>query len=376
MVPLLAVAAAGLVAERRVDLADPPTRLHEGATSFALPEPGEAVPGWLPDHTPIFVVRDRAGDVHVVRALVREAPPNLHVAVAWCPPADAFVSVWRSDMFLADGRYVDGPAPTGLWTYETRVEDGRVHVGDPVEPVGRSSHDADIGDTRTCFDDQGGDLDRDVVVLHDLPADPADVRTPEEAATSPAGSWVLIEGYVVVGDHASVCSAVVGEKPPRCDGGVRLATSGAPGPSAETVIWHGLMRALADDADGFRRLEGITLEVVDSYSREHDVQEEVRSQFGDPGRVTVADGTITVPAVDIGYGEPPPPIPAGTYTLVLENHGGIVHTLRSEELRVALRADGGDSHRTELRLPPGEHTLVCTIPGHREAGMELQLRVE
>jgi nitrite reductase/ring-hydroxylating ferredoxin subunit len=377
VLPLLGVAAAGLVAERRVDLVGAPGGLHEGSTTFALPEPGEAETGWLPDHTPVFVVHDRGGQVHVVRALTAYMEGGIDLAVAWCEPAQAFYSVFHVSEFLADGRYLGGPAATDLWTYEVRVADGQVHVGDPIEPRGRSRHDErPPGAPGRCVGAE--EVDYDVVTVHDWPVHRSRIHTPEEAVTLPAGTWTFVEGYLVSGPghQPRVCSETVGEEPPKCP---QSAPSAAPDsqPATHTSVERGLMRAQVDDITGFRRLELLTLEVTDAYDPDSTRQEEdARSRLGDPTRVTVEDTTITVPAVDIDFGQILSPVPAGTYQLILENHGYIEHTLVSDELDVALHASAADQAATTVTLASGEHVFYCRIPGHREGGMELLLPVE
>lgn len=372
----LAVAAVGLMGERRVDLAGPPTRFDGGSTTFPVPASGQALVGWLPDHTPVFIVRDRGDEVHVVRAL-SPYTQGIDVAVAWCEPTQAFVSVFRGDVFMPDGRYVAGPAASDLWTYQTRVDGGRIHAGEPVEPDGRTVHgDRPVDAAPVCFDETG-EVNPDAVLMHDWPADRALVRTPEEAVTEPSGTWTLIEGYLVIGPHdrPRVCAQVVDEQPPRCPDDAPAAAPGDRPVTRATWVHHGLLRAQVDDATAFRRLEAITLGTTTVHDPDRN---EIHGPLDlhDSTRVTVKDGTITVPAVDIAYGQPPPAIPAGTYQLTLDNNGALSHTLTSDDLGVDLEASAGRSATTTVDFPPGRHTFYCPVPGHRDAGMEFTLHIE
>lgn len=83
-------------------------------------------------------------------------------------------------------------------------------------------------------------------------------------------------------------------------------------------------------------------------------------------------------ADDIFYEEAPETVPAGRLTFVLENRGDITHNVTIEETgdQLVVEAEGGETASGEVTLDPGEYTYYCSIPGHREAGMEGTLRVE
>lgn len=125
-VAVVAVLFAAVVVVERVG-ADP--------AELAVPPPGEGVADRLPDGTPVFVVREQAGDVVVV------SPVSTHWdhLVVWCPAARAFVEPVGASLFDARGRWVTGPAPTGLALYETSVDTERdvVRVGALGQPQPR-----------------------------------------------------------------------------------------------------------------------------------------------------------------------------------------------------------------------------------------------
>ncbi|MGE5407363.1 MAG: plastocyanin/azurin family copper-binding protein, partial [Syntrophothermus sp.] len=71
---------------------------------------------------------------------------------------------------------------------------------------------------------------------------------------------------------------------------------------------------------------------------------------------------------------------AGNVTVEFSNQQSLPHdvaieTQNGEVLgQTELIAEGSDS--TELELKPGTYTFFCTVPGHREAGMEGTLTVK
>lgn len=83
------------------------------------------------------------------------------------------------------------------------------------------------------------------------------------------------------------------------------------------------------------------------------------------------EGDVFV-AQDILYAEAPDTVATGDLTFVLENQGQIEHNLVIEELgnELIVEAAAGEVATGEVTLDPGEYTYYCSIPGHREAGME------
>lgn len=60
----------------------------------------------------------------------------------------------------------------------------------------------------------------------------------------------------------------------------------------------------------------------------------------------------------------------GTVNLTLVNRGGLVHDLTIPELGIHLVATPGETTTTGLEVSKaGEYRMVCTVPGHAEAGM-------
>jgi plastocyanin len=64
--------------------------------------------------------------------------------------------------------------------------------------------------------------------------------------------------------------------------------------------------------------------------------------------------------------------PAGVDEIKMDSEGGL-HTLVFDDDKVPgfkLEAGSGKSDELKVDLKPGEYTIYCDIPGHREAGME------
>lgn len=82
-------------------------------------------------------------------------------------------------------------------------------------------------------------------------------------------------------------------------------------------------------------------------------------------------------AIDNEYESAPAQLPAGDVALTLDNTGSIEHNVTIEELgdETVLDAAGGETDETTITLEPGELTYYCSVPGHREGGMEGTLTV-
>lgn len=81
--------------------------------------------------------------------------------------------------------------------------------------------------------------------------------------------------------------------------------------------------------------------------------------------------TIEVEATEFAFQPDRLVIDAGeTVNLTLVNRGGLVHDLSIPELDVHLVATPGETTTTGLEVSEaGEYRMVCTVPGHAEAGM-------
>lgn len=62
--------------------------------------------------------------------------------------------------------------------------------------------------------------------------------------------------------------------------------------------------------------------------------------------------------------------------VALSNEGAMVHDLTVEGTDVKITADPEQETTGEIELEPGTYTFYCSIPGHRESGMEGSLVVK
>ena len=67
----------------------------------------------------------------------------------------------------------------------------------------------------------------------------------------------------------------------------------------------------------------------------------------------------------------------GQLTITLENQGAIFHNLLIEEVSgFVLEADAGATSSAPIQLEEGVFVLYCSVPGHRELGMEATLTID
>jgi plastocyanin len=87
---------------------------------------------------------------------------------------------------------------------------------------------------------------------------------------------------------------------------------------------------------------------------------------------------IEVVATDLAFDQSEITIPADTdVTVTLNNEGMLEHDFVVEDTDFATDIiGGGESTETVVNLPAGEYTFYCSVPGHREAGMQGTLTVE
>jgi nitrite reductase (NO-forming) len=86
---------------------------------------------------------------------------------------------------------------------------------------------------------------------------------------------------------------------------------------------------------------------------------------------------LTVTASEFKLSPSVQQIPAGhPVALNFKNEGMIEHNVHVEGTSTHLAAGPGKTVSGDVTLDtPGEYTFVCTIPGHQQAGMQMQVRV-
>lgn len=196
VVALVAMSATLLTRTTRVDFVD-----SSGADAptyyLTAPPPGETVATVLPDGAPVFVVRHVDAAVSVLSAI----DPHLEDLAVWCEDSRGFFGPIGAAQFDEYGRYVFGPAPTGMHPYKASIsDDGRVAVGRRLPPPERAVDATPIVGGRCIRTGSGAGALR-----HDASQLPP-VTTPSSEAGE--GKVVRVVGVFMVPDSgpARVCS--------------------------------------------------------------------------------------------------------------------------------------------------------------------------
>lgn len=66
---------------------------------------------------------------------------------------------------------------------------------------------------------------------------------------------------------------------------------------------------------------------------------------------------------------------AGLTTIRFTNGGVVDHDLSIEALHVLLTEKPGKTGEATVTLKPGTYTFICSVPGHRQSGMQGKLTV-
>lgn len=96
--------------------------------------------------------------------------------------------------------------------------------------------------------------------------------------------------------------------------------------------------------------------------------------------VMASDREITVTASEFAFEPDNVSVETGEEVrIVLENAGAVAHDLTIEALGVASSTvQSGNQTGIEFTAPeePGSYRIICSIPGHAQAGMEATLEVQ
>jgi plastocyanin len=84
---------------------------------------------------------------------------------------------------------------------------------------------------------------------------------------------------------------------------------------------------------------------------------------------------LEVVATEMAFTPDAVAVEAGDVEVVLTNDGSILHDLRIEDQPFILEAVADETVSGEVALESGSYAFFCSIPGHREAGMEGVLEV-
>jgi hypothetical protein len=111
------------------------------AARWQAPAPGEAVAGFLDDGTPVLAVAHPDGGVTAVEAISPHLAWGVKSLLGWCPSSRTFDDPFHGSKFDEYGRYLLGPAPTGLVRLGVQTVPGsppHIELGAPKEPLPRS----------------------------------------------------------------------------------------------------------------------------------------------------------------------------------------------------------------------------------------------
>jgi uncharacterized cupredoxin-like copper-binding protein len=93
---------------------------------------------------------------------------------------------------------------------------------------------------------------------------------------------------------------------------------------------------------------------------------------------SVSPRTVEVTEVEYKIRLPESSLAAGTYTFKVRNDGKVPHDLVVEGEGVDEKTptlDGGKSGSLTVELKPGTYDVYCSIPGHKQLGMDTKLTV-
>lgn len=130
--------------------------------------------------------------------------------------------------------------------------------------------------------------------------------------------------------------------------------------------------ACGDDDD-----EGTDTAATEEATTEETTTEEETTGAGGTGGGSTVSFTAD-PGGELAYLEDSAEAEAGTVTVELTNESTTPHDVRIEDGGEIGGTDviTGDTTTAEVELEPGEYTFYCSVPGHREAGMEGPLTVD
>lgn len=98
----------------------------------------------------LFVVRHDGGGVTVVDPVSTHRPWGISYLVSWCPDSRTFVDTAHGSIFDEYGRYLAGPAPTGLRTYRVWHKPGEPGTYDVTGLLPGGPRSRGKGPTTAC----------------------------------------------------------------------------------------------------------------------------------------------------------------------------------------------------------------------------------
>jgi hypothetical protein len=116
------------------------------------PAAGQVRADYLPDGTPVWVIGHEDGTVDVLSGFDAHTPSNLGKLLWWCPEARGLDNPVHGSKWDEYGFKIDGPAPSGLPSWEVSLVSSRVLLGAPrvAPPIGAPIHGPPSSERQWC----------------------------------------------------------------------------------------------------------------------------------------------------------------------------------------------------------------------------------
>lgn len=86
--------------------------------------------------------------------------------------------------------------------------------------------------------------------------------------------------------------------------------------------------------------------------------------------------TVAVTMSEFAFRMAPAEVPSGKVVFAIENVGAVEHSFIIEELGIRTeQIRPGQKVTASAEVKAGTYTVLCDVPGHKEAGMQAQLTV-
>ena len=196
-----------------------------GSQELRVPALGDAAAAFLADGRPVFVVHHEDGTVSVVDAFSTHTPFGVGKLVGWCDASRTLDDLQHGSKFDEQGRYILGPASSGLVTFEATdlgTTPAKVQVGARQLPAPRT----ELG---TPFSGQFCTSTVDTL-LHRIGQGQLTDSPPDAVGGTP-GRWIAVAGELLVtpDDGARLCSSVDIAAGSSCDLGAPVSGIDGPG---------------------------------------------------------------------------------------------------------------------------------------------------
>ena len=174
-----------------------------GSQQVRVPALGDAAAVFLADGRPVFIVHHEDGTVSVVDAFSTHTPFGVGTLVGWCAATRTFDDLQHGSTFDEHGRYILGPAPSGLVTFETTD----LGTTPATEQVGARQLPAPRTELGTPFSGPPCMSPAEAIVHRIGRGQLTD--SPAAAARGTLGRWMAVAGVLVVtpDDAARLCSS-------------------------------------------------------------------------------------------------------------------------------------------------------------------------